>query len=151
MLARQRLTSRDPVDVCQFSYTSPYSPVPAHGADPKFVFGNLASQPPSPPPGGADRAFSDLRMDYRTNFAKFADRNAAGLPNRPAYAGPGSLAMHLDANAAATREHGTFRFGSVAALWNNGRLPNAWRNVNVDNQADFAGLRHGWRVGGVGR
>ena len=132
MLARQWLTSRAPVYVYQYSYASPFSPVPSHGSEWPFVFGNLPPTP-SATPSDADRAFSDLLASYWTNFAKSGNPNGRGLPNWPAYAGPNSQVMHLQADAGATREYGTLRYGFIAAFRKDGRLPEAWRNVNVNN------------------
>lgn len=133
MLARQWITSRSPVYVYQFSYSSPYSPIPAHGADPAFVFGNLTPQDSGTAPDDADRMFSDLVMSYWTNFAKHGNPNSAGLPKWPAYEGPGSTVMRLDAESAAGPEYGTLRFGFIAAYRRDGRLPDYWRSVNADN------------------
>ena len=136
MLARQWLTSRAPVYVYQFSYSSPYAPVPIHTAELPFVFGTLT--PESYPkgasaPGDADRSFSNLLMSYWTNFARQGSPNGAGLPAWPAYGGPFSGVMHLDAASAAAPEYDTLRFGFIAAYRNDGRLPDYWRTVNADN------------------
>ena len=136
MLARQRLTSRAPVYVYQYSYSSPYAPLPIHTAELPFVFGTLLPEvypPNAAAPGDADRAFSDLLMNYWTNFAKSGTPNGAGLPGWPVYAGPGSAVMHLDNASGAAREYGTDRFGFIAAYRRNGRLPDAWRGVNTNN------------------
>jgi len=136
MLARQRLTSRAPVYVYQYSYSSPYAPVPIHTAELPFVFGTLMPEvypPNAAPPADADRGFSDLLMNYWTNFAKRSSPNGTGLPSWPAYAGPGSTVMHLDNASAAAPEYGTYRFDFIAAYRRNGRLPDYWRNVNANN------------------
>ncbi len=131
MLARQWLTSPAPVYVYQFSYSSPYQPVPIHTAELPFVFGTLL--PNGNEASNADRGFSDLLMSYWTNFAKHGTPNGAGLPEWPAYRGPGSTVMHLDNASTAGPEYGTFRFGFIAAYRNDGRLPDEWRNVNANN------------------
>ena len=133
MLVRQWLTSSAPVYGYQFAYSSPYSPVPHHNADVPFVFGNLLSHAGLPAPTANDYAFSNLMMSYWTNFAKKGNPNAAGLPNWPVYKGPFSNVMHLDANAGATPEYGTFRFGFIATFRKDGRLPDSWRSINVTN------------------
>ncbi len=134
MLARQWLTSRAPVYVYQYSYSSPYAPVPIHTVEQPFVFGTLTPEiypPNTAAPSDADRGFSDLLMSYWTNFAKGGTPNGAGLPAWPAYRGPGSKVMHLDNASAAAPEYGTDRFGFIAAYRRDGRLPDQWRNVNA--------------------
>ena len=110
--------------------------MPIHTAELPFVFGTLlpeAYPPDAGAPGDADVGFSDLLMSYWTNFAKNGTPNGAGLPNWPAYAGPGSMVMHLDNASTSVPEYGTDRLGFIAAYRRNGRFPDYWRRVNANN------------------
>ncbi len=134
LLGLHQRMGRSKVYAYQFSYTSPYSPVPAHVADVPFAFGTLTRQyfaPQGPAPDDGDRRFSDLVMAYWTNFAMRGDPNGAGLPAWPAYDGPGSMVMHLRAAAGAGPESGTDRQRFIASFRHDGRLPDAWRTLNV--------------------
>ncbi|MFC9331043.1 carboxylesterase/lipase family protein [Kitasatospora sp. NPDC057015] len=130
LLGLQQRTGGSNVYGYTFTYTSPYSPVPAHVADVPFVFGNLLPQyfaPQAPPAGEADRAFSDTLMAYWTNFAVRGDPNGPGLPEWPQYAGPGSKVMELDAEPAAIAEPDAARLGFLASFRSGGRFPESWQ------------------------
>ncbi|MFB7087821.1 carboxylesterase/lipase family protein [Streptomyces sp. NPDC056296] len=115
-----------------FTYTSPYSPVPAHVADVPFVFGNLLPQffaPGAPAAGAADRAFAASVMTYWTNFARTGDPNGADLPAWPRYRGPGSAILNLDTKPAAVPEAATERLAFLASFRTDGRFPATWRTT----------------------
>ena len=74
----------------QFSYQSPYSPVPSHVAEIPFVFGNFVPQffnVNGPPADAQDHALGNALMSYWVNFAKSGNPNGdrssavAGFPN----------------------------------------------------------------------
>lgn len=132
LLALQHRVRPAGVYAYQFSFTSPYSPVANHGAGVKYTFGNLP--PPLPGAGGApsdrDRATADLMTAYWTNFAAKGDPNGPGLPNWPAYAGPGSQVLAITPTGAmAAAETGTDRFRFIQSFRKAGRLPQRWRTV----------------------
>lgn len=131
LLALQQKARRTGVYAYQFSYTSPYSPIANHGAEVKYMFGNL---PPLPGQGGApgaqDEATAQLMMAYWTNFARRGDPNGADLPVWPAYAGPGSQVLAITPSGArAATETGTDRFRFLRGFRRAGRLPERWRTV----------------------
>ncbi|WP_174274027.1 carboxylesterase/lipase family protein [Sphingomonas bacterium] len=131
LLRLQQKLLRTGVYAYQFSFTSPYSPLPNHTAEVKYVFGNLSPPPPGRgigTPGARDRETSDQMMAYWTNFARRGDPNGPGLPAWPAYAGPGSQVLAITpAGAQAATETGTDRFRFLQSFRRNGRLPDAWR------------------------
>lgn len=116
----------------RFSYTSAYSPIPAHVAEVPFIFGNLYPQyfaPQAPPASGGDRAFSNLLMQYWTNFAKSSNPNGPGLPDWPRYGGAGCSVLNLTATPTAIIEPDTARQSFIASFRTNGRFPAAWRTA----------------------
>ncbi|WP_405015152.1 carboxylesterase/lipase family protein [Kitasatospora sp. NBC_01539] len=132
LLGLQQRTGGSNVYGYTFTYTSAYSPVPAHVADVPFVFGNLLPQyfaPQAPPAGTADRAFSDTLAKYWTNFAVHGDPNGPGLPYWPRYAGTGSKLMELNAAPAAVTEPDGARLGFLASFRTNGRFPGSWQTA----------------------
>lgn len=80
--------SGEPVYGYEFTYTSPYVAIASHITDVPFVFGTLTPQHvigSRVPAAAPDYAFSDLLMNYWTNFAKKSDPNGPGLPHWPVY------------------------------------------------------------------
>ena len=132
LLALQYEARRTGIYAYQFSFTSPYSPIANHGAEVKYVFGNLL--PPMPGRGGVpddrDHATADLMTAYWANFASRGDPNGPGLPHWPVYAGPGSQVLSIgQSGAAAATETGTDRFRFIRSFRKAGRLPERWRTV----------------------
>ncbi|MFJ6530538.1 carboxylesterase/lipase family protein [Streptomyces longwoodensis] len=133
MLALHQRTANVPTYGYKFTYTSPYSPAPAHVADVPFVFGNLLPQyfaPTAPAPTAADRDFSNTVMAYWSNFARTGTPNAAGLPTWPQYQGPGSAILQLNAHPGAFSEPDTQRLSFLASFRVDGRFPASWRTAN---------------------
>lgn len=132
LLALQQKTRRDGVYAYQFSFTSPYSPIANHGAEVKYVFGNLlpSTVPGTGEVGPRDSDTANLMMRYWTNFATRGDPNGSGLPVWPAYGGPGSRVLAITpTGSAAADETGTDRFKFIQSFRKNGRFPQRWRNA----------------------
>jgi para-nitrobenzyl esterase len=108
----QQKTGRSPVYLYNFSFTSAFTPVPAHTNEISYVFGNLVPGPfqTTAAPTAQDRALSDTMQSYWTNFARTGNPNGTGLPTWPAYAGAGSQAMQFGNVVQAGTEEGTARF-----------------------------------------
>ncbi|MFB7031675.1 MULTISPECIES: carboxylesterase/lipase family protein [unclassified Streptomyces] len=132
MLILHSRTKDAPTYGYTFTYTSDYSPAPAHVADVPFVFGNLLPQffaPSAPVPTAADRGFATTVMSYWTNFARTGDPNGPGLPAWPRYQGPGSVILDLKSAPAAVPEAATERLTFLASFRVEGRFPEAWRTA----------------------
>ena len=123
------------VFVYYFTYTSAYSPIPAHTAELPFVFGTFTPNPvigQTPPPSAADIAFSQQVMGYWVNFAKSGNPNgAAGLPTWPTYSGAGSADILGLGNTIAPVNYDLTRFQFIESFRTNGVLPTSWRSINV--------------------
>jgi para-nitrobenzyl esterase len=122
------------VFVYYFTYTSAYSPVPAHTAELPFVFGTLTNNPligSTTPPTTADKAFSKQVMSYWVNFAKSSNPNGAGLTTWPTYTGAGSADILGLGNTIAPVDYDLSRFQFIEGFRSGGVLPTSWRSINV--------------------
>jgi len=73
-----------------FLYYFDYAPKPGkvgHGAEVRYVFGNLGGLLFGTPATPENRAMSDTIMSYWVNFATSGDPNGPGLPPWPAFDG----------------------------------------------------------------
>ncbi|KAH8802961.1 carboxylesterase type B [Xylogone sp. PMI_703] len=112
-----------------FTYASPYSPFPAHGADIPFALGILrknAMISSALPASDDDRAFSDRITTYWTNFAKFGDPNEdSSLPHWPNYQGSSADILELG-NTITPIDYPRRRLEFIKDLRKNGILPEDW-------------------------
>ena len=125
------------------TYTSPYSPVAAHGADLAFVFGTLGRNEivdSAPPAGAKDRLFSDQVMAYWINFANNGNPNdqKASLPLWSAYGGGGPDVQELGETIAPVN-FPRARFEFLQSLRADGVLPTHWLQNNVSSGSENAG------------
>lgn len=132
-----------PAYVYYLTYTSPYSPVAAHGADLAFVFGTLARNEivdSAPPAGDKDRLFSDQVMAYWINFANNSDPNDpnASLPLWPAYSGGGADVQELGQTIAPVN-FTRARFEFLQSLRADGVLPTNWLETNISFGSENGG------------
>ena len=130
----QHSVTGSPVFVYYFTYTSAYSPVPAHTAELPFVFGSLTNNPAigsTAPPTAADATFSQKVRAYWVNFARSSNPNGAGLTAWPAYAGAGSADILGLGNTIAPVNYDLSRFQFIGGFRTNGVLPTSWRAINV--------------------
>jgi para-nitrobenzyl esterase len=128
----QKANGRSPVYGYQFTFTSPFTPIPAHTAEITYVFGSLAPQiftPPGVLPGPEDLHLADLMTSYWVNFARNGDPNGPGLPLWPEYGGAGTSVMEFGKTTGAIKELGTSRYQFIESYRINGRLPEAWRDA----------------------
>jgi para-nitrobenzyl esterase len=117
--------------VYEFSYSSAYSPIPAHVAEVPFVFGTFTPQyyaPQSPPADDGDRAISDKMMSYWSNFAASGNPNSRDLPYWPAFEGAGARSMKFDTSNVAASEIQSLRLDFIARSRQLGRYPEHWRD-----------------------
>ncbi|RFU24396.1 hypothetical protein B7463_g11937, partial [Scytalidium lignicola] len=136
-----------PVYVYHFTYTSAYSPLPAHGADLAFVFGTLRKNQivsTAPPAGDEDKAFADRMITYWTNFAKFSDPNSPNptLPHWPAYRGSSTDVLDLG-NVIAPLDYPQARFRFIQSMRKDGVLPTDWVHNHLtssDNRTNALNL-----------
>ena len=119
-----------PVYSYEFTYTSPYSPIASHIVDMPFVFGTLTNQyifgGKSAQPSQEDRDFSEIIMNYWTNFAKTGNPNAEGLPTWPEY--KSGLIMDLGNKIEARQNNKLDRFNFIGSFRSKGVFPLRWRN-----------------------
>jgi para-nitrobenzyl esterase len=122
---QQQKTGRSPVYLYNFSFTSAFTPVPAHTNEISYVFGNLVPGPFQTPAAltAQDQAVSAAMQTYWTNFARTGNPNGAGVPTWPQYAGAGSQAMQIGNVIQAGPEEGTARFQFLDKFRVNGVLP----------------------------
>ena len=121
--------SGQPVYGYEFTYTSPYAPIASHITDVPFVFGNLTPQHvigSKVAASAPDYAFSDLLMNYWTNFAKKSDPNGSGLPHWPNYNEKGLI--QILGKATGPKDISQLeRFRFIASFRVNGVFPMRWR------------------------
>ncbi len=124
-----------------FTYTSPYSPMPIHTAEVPFVFGTLTREldAPTATPAASDKALSAMMMSYWTNFAKRGNPNGAGLPTWPTIGSQGSHVLTLDNNPRATSNPDLARFKFLARYRQNGRFPQQWRALGSPYLGTYQG------------
>jgi para-nitrobenzyl esterase len=128
----QKATGKSPVYGYEFTFTSPFTPIPAHTAEITYVFGSLAPQiftPPNVTPGPEDRQLANLMTSYWVNFARNGNPNGPGLPPWPEYGGAGTSVMQFGKTTGAVTELGTSRYRFIESYRINGRLPEAWRKT----------------------
>ena len=121
------------VFVYYYTYTSVYSPVPAHTAEVPFVFNTFTNNPllgSTTPPTAADLAFGKQIMTYWVNFAKTSNPNGSGQPTWPPYIGAGSDILGLG-NTIAPVDYDLDRFKFIQGFRTGGVLPTSWRSINV--------------------
>ncbi|KAK5045580.1 hypothetical protein LTR84_009198 [Exophiala bonariae] len=118
-----------------YNYSSPYSPLPNHGVEFPFVFGNLLPSRIGVSPGKEDFALSAKLRKYWTNFAKYTNPNGQGtdgLPIWPRYTTYGTGIFGI-ANTLGPIEYDLNRYRFIKSLRKNGVLPTEWMNINVDS------------------
>ena len=116
-----------------FTYTSAYSPVPAHTAELPFVFGTLTNgglTAMTPEANDMDRAFAAQVMSYWVNFAKTGNPNDGEAPQWPQYSPGGQVNELGDSIGATNYDFARFRF-IQGYRGSDGRLPASWRTVNA--------------------
>ena len=122
----------NPVYEYYFSYSSAYSPVPAHTAELPFVFGTLTNDgltATTPEATDIDRTFAAQVMSYWVNFAKTGNPNDGEAPQWPQY-NPGGQVNELgDPIGATNYDFARFRF-IQGYRGSDSRLPASWRTVN---------------------
>ena len=118
-----------PVYAYEFTYTSPYSPVASHIVDMPFVFGTLTNQyifgGKAAQPGQKDREFSEVLMNYWTNFAKTGNPNAENLPEWPEL--KTGLIMDLGNEIKARENFRLKRYEFLGSFRKDGVYPLRWR------------------------
>jgi para-nitrobenzyl esterase len=114
-----------------YNYSSPYSPLPNHGVEFPFVFGNLLVSRTGVKPSDADYSLSAKIRKYWTNFAKYSNPNGNGtdgLPFWKKYAEDGTGIMEIG-NAISTIEYDLKRYRFIQSLRKDGVLPTDWMNI----------------------
>lgn len=117
-----------------FSYTSPYSPLPIHTSEVPFVFGTLTPQltAPTNSPGPADQAMAEQMMRYWVNFARTGDPNGDGLPTWPRFGSSGDEVLDLGTPTVASPNEDRDRLAFLSRFRGaDGRLPASWRTPLV--------------------
>ena len=130
-LRLHQASRRAPVYGYHFNYTSPYTPIASHVTEIPFVFGTLTPQRvigSTTPPAEADRALSQIMMDYWVNFATRGDPNGPGLPSWPAY-DETDVVQILGNTIEARRNPDADRFGFIGSFREHGALPMRWREA----------------------
>jgi para-nitrobenzyl esterase len=116
-----------------YNYSSPYSPLPNHGVEFPFVFGNLLKSLTGAEPSMADFALSAKFMKYWANFAKFSNPNGngtSGLPTWPKYAADGTGIFGIGNTIGPINfDLGRYRF--IQSLRVKGVLPAHWMKVEI--------------------
>jgi para-nitrobenzyl esterase len=134
-LGMHRETGSSAVYGYQYGYASLFSPVPAHAAEVRFVFGFMTPFPSadqSIKASAADRSVSARMMAYWTNFARAGNPNGPGLPVWPRYMGRGSNIMRFGVDGpVAAAETGTQAFRFIESFRRDGRLPESWRTSGL--------------------
>ena len=117
-----------------YNYSSPSSPLPMHGVEFPFVFGNLLTSRAGVKPSKADLALSAKFMTYWANFAKYSNPNGngtSGLPTWPRYAADGTGIFGIGNTIGPIKfDLGRHRF--IQSLRVKGILPAHWMQVNID-------------------
>jgi len=116
-----------------YTYSSAYSPVPAHTAELPFVFGTLTNgglTATTPKATDADRAFAAQVVSYWVTFAKTGIPNGGGLPQWPQYNSGGQVNQLGNSIGATSYDFARFRF-IQGYRGRNGRLLASWRTMNA--------------------
>lgn len=128
-----------------FTYTSPYSPLPAHTAELAFTFGSLTQgmlNAQAPNATDQDHNFSKLMIRYWTKFAKTGDPNGQGLAEWPQYVEDGDSGKVLELGTKTkTMAYDLTRFKFIQGHRDEGRLPAKWRDVDVTKMATSGASR----------
>ena len=131
-LQLERSTGRSPTWGYQFNYHSGYSPLPVHGSEIGFVFGNLLPTrlAPTTPPNARDVEVSNQLMSYWVNFARTGNPNGGSLPTWPAYTDAGSQVLIFnDGLTGPSPEQDTARLNFLRSFRSAGRFPASWRQT----------------------
>lgn len=145
-------TTGQPTWLYIFNFTSEFSPMPGHGQDMPFDFGNLKPfgfTSANVQPGPDDKKMAEYMTTYFTNFAKTSNPNkpdnlGGSLPIWPAYkssgghstvaeesCGPKKKCIFELASPPLTQTFDYGRFQFIQEFRSNGAFPADWHNFTV--------------------